>query len=670
MNLPQAFLDELRDRISLAQVVGRKLSWDQRKSNPARGDYWAPCPFHQEKTASFHVDDAKGFYYCFGCQAKGNVFSFLRDSENMGFMEAVESLAAEAGLNLPAQDPAAAARAEETRGLAEAMEAAVRFYRLQLNSARAGAARAYLEHRGLSPATIERFEIGFAPDTRTALLDHLSEKGFAIARILEAGLAGDPGDGRAPYDRFRGRIMFPIRDMRGRAIAFGARALEDGKGPKYLNSPETPLFDKGANLYNAGPARAAAKKAGTLMVVEGYMDVIALAQAGLDFAVAPLGTAITETQLRKLWSLWPEPVVALDGDKAGLGAARRLVDLALPLLEAGKALRFVALPQDHDPDDIVRRGGAGAMEELLARSRPMIDLIWDAETEGQRLDSPERRAALDDRLRKQLARITDEGLRAHYGNEIRARRNSLFATAPDPVKPHRARPFDPAGRPRRRFDGTRGWPRSTATAPTPQTLASLLGGAPSGALAESRIRECAILAGCIAHPELAAEFEPRLEKMVFTCDDLGKIRDALLSCLHEGLSDAHPTDSFGTAIGRRIGRDPLIEILAPGQVRVNRHLSKEASPEQARRAIDEELTRHAAVFGRLVEISDAEREIVEATDDGLAWRLMQAARASFEADTRPLVEQAGTTAQEETLLSLELDEMIQRHRSRPARTRS
>ncbi|WP_424934085.1 DNA primase [Amaricoccus macauensis] len=662
MNLPQAFLDEIRDRVSLAQVVGRKVTWDPRKSNAARGDYWSPCPFHQEKTASFHVDDVKGYYYCFGCQAKGNVFSFLRDSENMGFMEAVELLAGQAGLAMPARDPAAAARAEEAKGLAEAMEAAVQFYRLQLNSARATEARTYLEGRDLSPAAIERFEIGFAPEGRTVLIEHLRGKGFSMERIVEAGLAGKPRDGGSPYDRFRGRIMFPIRDTRGRAIAFGARAIRPGQEPKYLNSPETPLFDKGANLYNVGPARTAAKKCGQLVIVEGYMDVIALAQAGIDHAVAPLGTAITETQLRKLWDLCPEPVVALDGDKAGMGAAHRLISLALPLLEAGKALRFVILPADSDPDDIVRLGGAKAMEEVLAKSLPMIDLIWTKETEGHPLDSPERRAALDQRLRQRIEAIADERLRAHYWSEIKTRRATLFA------------PKREAGRPRGQMPGRgparRGAPRwSPPAAPRPETLASLLGAGAAGALAESRIRECAILAGCIAHPELAAEFEDRLERIAFTCDDLEKIRDALLSCVDESLSHPNPTEWIGTAIGRRIGRDPYTELFAPGQVRANRHLSRDATPEQARRAIDEELTRHAAILGRLSETSEAEREISEAEDDGVAWRLSQAAQARFEADTRPLAEHAGTSTQDEMSLSLELDQMIERHKSRPKKNR-
>ena len=416
MSLPAGFLDEIRSRVSLAQVVGRKVTWDQRKSNPARQDWWAACPFHQEKSASFHVDEAKGYYYCFGCQAKGDAVSFLRETENLGFLEAVERLAAEAGLPMPARDPAAAARSQANQGLHEAMEAAVQFYGAQLNGARAAQARAYLDRRGLAQAARDRFEIGFAPDSRTALLEHLTAKGFARDRLAEAGLIGLPADG-SPYDRFRGRIMFPIRDARGRAIAFGARAIAEGQEPKYLNSPDTPLFDKGRTLYNIAQAQGPARKAGTVIVTEGYVDVIALAQAGLDHAVAPLGTAITEHQLSLLWKLAPEPVVALDGDGAGLAAAHRLIDLALPLLGPGRSLRFALMPPGQDPDDVIRAGGAGAMQMLLDASRPIVDLLWTRETEGAVLDSPERRAALDARLRAHLARIADPSLRGHWERE-------------------------------------------------------------------------------------------------------------------------------------------------------------------------------------------------------------------------------------------------------------
>ncbi|MEM8572031.1 MAG: DNA primase [Pseudomonadota bacterium] len=661
MNIPQTFLDEIRDRVSLAQVVGRKVTWESRKTNAARGDYWAPCPFHQEKTASFHVDDVKGYYYCFGCQAKGNVFSFLRDSENMGFMEAVERLAAEAGLAMPARDPAAAAKAAERKGLAEAMEAAVQFYRLQLKTARAAEARSYLDGRKLSAATQERFEIGFAPQSRTALIDHLTGRGFEIGRIIEAGLAGKPQDGGAPYDRFRGRIMFPIRNIRGQAIAFGARAIQADQQPKYLNSPETPLFDKGASLYNAANARAASGKSGTLVAVEGYMDVIALAQAGIDHAIAPLGTAITETQLRRMWEICAEPIVALDGDKAGIAAAYRLVDLALPLIQTGKSLRFVILPSNLDPDDIIRQGGARAMEDLLAKSAPMIDLIWSRETEGQSLDSPERRAALDARLRGSIGAITDEGLRAHYASEIRTRRSALFA-------PQKNAPgSDRRATSRRGAPGRPKW--QSAAQPHAKTRATLLGTPGADALAEARVRECAILAGCLAHPAIAAEFEDRLDRLSFACTDLEKIRQALLSSLDEALDTPNPTDEIGPAIGRRIGQNPLRNLLAPGQVRSNIHLSSGASPEQARLAIDEELTRHAAVMGRIAETAEAEREIEGADSDGLDWRLIQSAQASFQADVRPLAERAEAAEESEASLSHELDRMIAHHLSRSAKNR-
>ena len=500
MSLPPGFLDELRSRTSLAQIVGRRVTWDTRKSNTARGDWWAPCPFHQEKSASFHVDEGKGYYYCFGCQAKGDAVSFLRETENLGFMEAVERLAADAGMPLPERDPAAAARAAANQGLVEAMEAAVQFYRLQLATTRAAEARAYLDRRALTPPVRDRFEIGFAPDGWTALLDHLTDKGFARDKLIEAGLVTAPEAGAKVYDRFRRRIMFPIRDARGRCIAFGARAIAAGQEPKYLNSPDTPLFDKGRSLYNVGPARAAAAKAGTVIVTEGYMDVIALAQAGLDHAVAPLGTAVTEAQLAMLWKLAPEPVVALDGDPAGMNAAQRLIDLALPHLGPGRSLRFAIMPTGQDPDDVARAGGAAALRPIFEASRPIIDLLWSRETEGAVLDSPERRAALDVRLRAHVARIGDPALRAHWEAEIRARRAALFAPAPR-RRPGRAEPRFRPGSPKPDA-GVQG---------AGAARISQLARATEASRVEVRMRESAILAACLNHPQVALEFGARLE---------------------------------------------------------------------------------------------------------------------------------------------------------------
>ena len=467
MSLPPGFLDELRSRLSLTQVVGRKVMWDARKSNQGKGDMWAPCPFHQEKTASFHVDDRKGFYYCFGCHAKGDAISFVKETENVGFMEAVEILAREAGMQMPARDPRAQEKADRRSQLAEVMEQAVQFFRLQLNTGAAGPARDYLARRGLNGAALERWEIGFAPAGWQGLWDHLRGKGVAEELILGAGLAKASSKGGKPYDVFRNRIMFPIRDARGRAIAFGGRAMDPDDNAKYLNSPETELFDKGRNLFNHGPAREAAGKGAPLIVAEGYMDVIALDSGGFPAAVAPLGTAVTEHQLQLFWRIAPEPVIALDGDTAGLRAAMKLIDLALPLLEAGQSLRFAILPEGQDPDDLIRGDGPAAVQRLIDNATPMVRLLWQRETEGKTFDSPERKAALDKALRDKIKLIRDPSIRSHYGQEINALRRDLFA-------------------PKRKARGPWVAGRKPAQTPLASTKTSLI--AASGDAAETRMR--------------------------------------------------------------------------------------------------------------------------------------------------------------------------------------
>jgi DNA primase len=534
-------------------------------------------------------------------------------------------------------------------GLVEAVEAAVRFYRAQLSGARAAEARAYLARRGLGAETIERFEIGYAPDGRTVLIEHLTAKGFDLAKLVAAGLAGRPEQG-TPYDRFRNRVMFPIRDARGRAIAFGARAIAPGQEPKYLNSPETPLFDKSRTLYNAGPAGAAAKKAGTVVVAEGYMDVIALARAGIAHAVAPLGTAITERQLEALWKLAPEPVLALDGDGAGLAAAQRLIDLALPHLRAGRSLRFALLPPGQDPDDVVRSGGPAAIAAVLAGSKPVIDLVWTRETEGQVLDSPERRAALDARLRGHVGRIADPTLRAHWEAEIRARRATLFApVAKTPAERAPYGAFRPSGTGNRRRRG-RDFPAGPIfLAPAlPSTRRSLLAQNRDGLFVEERVRETAILAGCLNHPEVAARLEPRLERLACRCGDLEQVRRALLSALADA-PDIADRAAIAAAVRVALGRDPGPE-LALGQIRANPHLAPGAPPEQAARAIEEELDRHAALAGLAAEVLEATADLEAGPETGLDRGLTERVRAAAEAEhatyTRPLADDGAETGLE------------------------
>ena len=607
MSLPPGFIDELRNRTSLQQVVGRKVMWDQKKSNQGKGDMWAPCPFHQEKTASFHVDDRKGYYYCFGCHAKGDLFSFVQETENVGFMEAVEILAREAGMQMPARDPKAQEKTDRRAKLAEVMEQAVQHYRLQLKTAAAAPARDYLAGRGLNDEALSRWEIGFAPDARQGLFSHLRDKGVAEDLIVDAGLAARPDGGGAPYDRFRGRIIFPIRDARGRVIGLGGRAMDPNARAKYLNSPETELFDKGRSLYNHAPAREAAGKGEPLIVAEGYMDVIALGEAGLAASVAPLGTAITEDQLRLLWRMHDEPVIALDGDVAGLRAAMRVIDLALPMLEAGKSLRFCIMPEGLDPDDLIRAEGAGVMRKLVSEAVPMVQLLWRRETEGKSFDSPERRAALDRSLRQAAQRITDTSIRRHYGDELNRLRRRLFGGGRD-------------------GGGARGpnrfWSRASGAqaAPTVEAKASALAG--QGSAVGDRLREAVILATLCARPGLVAEFVADLERLETTDPDHAAVRDALIRA-----GEDHPEQ-----IESICGSVALEKVCSPAHVRIAPGVRDAVSDDVARMSVAEEFAKLTARRGADREIAEAMEDVEGLADEGLTWRLGQAAEARAAAE--------------------------------------
>jgi len=599
MSLPPGFLDELRTRVSLTHVVGRKVAWDTRKSNPGKGDMWAPCPFHQEKTASFHVDDQKGFYYCFGCHAKGDAISFVKDTENVGFMEAVEILAREAGMPVPKSDPQAQQKADRRSQLAEVMEQAVQFFRLNLKTGQGLAARDYLAQRGLSPDALERWEIGLAPPGWQNLWDHLRGKGVAPDLILDAGLARPSDRGKDPYDIFRNRIMFPIRDARGRCIAFGGRAIDPAESAKYLNSPETDLFDKSRTLFNIRPAREAAGKGKPLLVAEGYMDVIALSEAGFAASVAPLGTAVTEHQLAMIWRIAPEPVVMLDGDTAGQRAALRVVDLALPLLEAGQSLRFAMMPEGQDPDDLLRAQGAGAMRERIEAALPMVRLLWQHETEGRSFDSPERRAALEKVLQDKLMRIRDLSIRRHYGDAIKELRWELFRIGRKPA-PGRGRGV---------------WPPKPVPFAGTKAAALALGDGTDDVL-----REGVILAILLRNPGLVPDFLHELERLDWTLGDHALIRDALLR--------TSPGDAFFDRIAQQIGAEPLEKLLAQPHVAITPAIRRPDNGDVARLCLAEELAKLNARRGHAHEIEEAMADMQsDLADERVTARLAQSVAA-------------------------------------------
>ena len=626
MSLPPGFLDELRTRLSLSDVVGRKVMWDQRKSQPGKGDLWAPCPFHHEKSASFHVDDRKGFYYCFGCHAKGDALKFVQETENVSFMEAVEILAGEAGMEMPKRDPKAAQKQDRRAQLAEVMELAVKYFRLQLKTQAAGEARAYLARRGLDAAALDRWEIGFAPDGWQNLWDALKGKDVADDLILGAGLAKPSNKGKKPYDVFRNRIMFPIRDARGRAIAFGGRAMDPNDNAKYLNSPETELFDKGRNLYNHGPARAASGRGSTLIVAEGYMDVIALSEAGFQASVAPLGTAVTENQLHLMWRMSDEPVIALDGDTAGLRAAMRVIDLALPLLEAGKSVRFALMPEGKDPDDLLRAEGPDAVRAVLESAIPMVRLLWQRETEGKVFDSPERKAALDKSLREKIKLIRDPSIRQHYAEDIKELRYQLFRGGRGAGGGQggsgfgqRQGGFQSGSRGAGGFGNRGRVPWGAPPPPRETTRASLVASGDEQGFV--RLRQEVILATAISTPTVIPEFEVNLERM--QCPDMehAHIRDLILRF---GI-DA--PERLRDEIAYALGPDALENLLSLRHVAISPCVRKPGDLDMASLTLAEEFAKLESVAGLNAELAEAEEDLHGLADEAVTWRLRQAAEA-------------------------------------------
>jgi DNA primase len=428
LTLTPQWLDELRARTTLSALIGRSI-----KVTKAGREYKACCPFHNEKTPSFTINDEKGFYHCFGCGAHGDAIRWMTDQRGLGFMDAVKELADSAGMQVPAADPKAAAKAERANTLYDVMTAAQDWFVQAFQGLEGAEARAYCEKRGLKAETIKAFGIGFAPDSRSKLKEALKQ--FGEDKLVEAGLLiapKDHGSDKEPYDRFRGRLMIPIRDPRGRVIAFGGRILGAGE-PKYLNSPDTPLFDKGRTLYNLDKASPASRASGRVIVVEGYMDAIALAQAGFGEAVAPLGTALTEQQITMLWRMVPKPLLCFDGDAPGQKAAFRGAQRALGGLKPGHSLEFVTLPEGQDPDDLVKAKGPRAFAALLDASEPLVERLWKAELAAEPVATPEDRAGLKQRLGVHLANISDGEIRRHYADAFRERFDALFAASARPA---------------------------------------------------------------------------------------------------------------------------------------------------------------------------------------------------------------------------------------------
>jgi DNA primase len=550
MRFTPQFLDELRARLSVSEVVGKRV-----KLKKAGREWKGLSPFQQEKTPSFYVNDQKGFYHDFSSGKHGDIITFVMETDGLPFAEAVERLASMAGLPLPAVTPDAARHEQRRRTLHDVMDLAATYFAETLASRVGAKARGYLADRAISPATQVQFRLGYASPDRFALKEHLGKLGVSVDDMVETGLLVAGNDIPVPYDRFRDRVMFPITDLRGRVIAFGGRALEKDVPAKYLNSPETPLFHKGDNLYNHQTARKATHDGASLIVVEGYVDVIAMVTAGFAGAVAPLGTALTENQLQLLWKMADEPILCFDGDRAGQKAAYRAADLALPFLAPGKSLRFALLPEGQDPDDLARSGGRGAIEEVMAAARPLADMLWSRELEGGNFATPERRAALEARIRDLSNGIRDEVVRRYYRDEFVERLQRTFA--PDGgrggfagrgnFRGQSGRPFQPrAGGQANRFGGQgvgqrfgQGFGGGRRGPPGPAPLPSGPYQAASPQLAASPImrgqrsaisrREALILQSLINHPWLLDDHLEEVAALEFAHPEAHKLRAGIIA---------------------------------------------------------------------------------------------------------------------------------------------
>jgi DNA primase len=556
MRFTDTLLREVRDRVSIADYAGKRLTWDKRKTRPAAGDYWACCPFHTEKTSSFHVLDQKGIFNCFGCGEKGDVFTLAMKLEGLNFPEAVEKMAEYAGVPLPKDEYQDRGQDDHRKRLFAITARTAKLYADALRSSGGADARKYLQGRGISPDVWDAFGIGLAPDEWTWAIDKLKAEGFAIEEIVAAGVAREGDDGKRAIDTFRGRITFEITDTSGKVIGFGGRALDPNARAKYINSPESPLYSKSRVLYRLKQAREvlARSKAPGLVVGEGYLDVIAFERAGIA-AVAPCGTALTEDQLQLLWRAGGEPTLCFDGDTAGKRAADRVLDLALPQLGPGRTLKIAYAPEGQDPDDIFRAGAADALTALLEAAAPFSVALFDREHARHGLGTPEARAAFQAALKEAAGKISDRDTSRAYFSDLLQRYNTHSRAQRPPFQP---------------YQKGQGFQRGPQILPPTQELKAHAATRPRPA-AENFLRAAA------EFPGVLARFSDWLDRLDITDPDLAAIRATLVH-----LADAH--ESLGA-----IDREALsLHLTRSGHERAAARVSRWPKPRPAAEGADVE----------------------------------------------------------------------------------
>ena len=647
MRFPPQFLDELRARLPVSEVVGRRV-----RLKKAGREWKGLSPFNKEKTPSFFVNDQKMAWFDFSSGKNGTIFDFVMMTEGLSFPEAVERLAAQAGMPLPKISPEEEARDERRKTLNDIVELAAKFFEDALASRAGAKARGYLADRRLDSAMQVKFRIGYAPPERFALKEHLGNAGIPSADMIEAGLLVAGDDIPVPYDRFRDRVIFPIADLRGRVIAFGGRALDKEAQPKYLNSPETALFHKGATLYNVAAARMAAHKGAPLIAVEGYTDVIAMVSVGFEATVAPLGTALTAEQLVLLWKMADEPTLCFDGDAAGRRAAYRAIDLALPLIKPGKSLKFASLPEGHDPDDLVRAGGREAINEIISAARPLAHVLWMRETEAGSLETPERRAAFEARLAEVTAMIADDSVRKYYRRDFGDRLRRLFEGGERTTRQRLPRftnrewsantggrigRYAPAARNSLSVMRSLAEPYVAASA---QLSSSAVHRARRAAIAP---REALILQAVINHPWLLHEHLEEFAAVELRQAEAAKLKSELIDIF------AHGRAPDGAAMVAELGRRGLADAIA----RIHSAVSTpsvwgarlEAAPDDVLTTWKQLVALHRQWHSLLKELRDAEQALgQDPTEANYSWLQDVKARLGLVDGTEALIEGFGASS--------------------------
>ncbi|WND01732.1 DNA primase [Temperatibacter marinus] len=617
------FLDELKHRFTLSDLIGRSVKLVRRGR-----EHTGCCPFHNEKTPSFTVNDVKGFYHCFGCGAHGSVFDFVMENEGLSFPEAIERLAGEAGMEVPKPSPEEMRRHEERASLTEVMQMCADWYHEQLTTTQAGrSAYEYISGRGLSDATLMRFAIGYAPNSKTALKQAMMSRNITEQQLVETGMLIKPENGGMSYDRFRDRLMFPISDRQGRMIAFGGRALSKEAKAKYLNSPETTLFHKGQTLYNWANARQSSYKSGQVLVVEGYMDVIALAQFSIEDAVAPLGTALTEEQITHLWQMTDEPFLCFDGDNAGRRAAERAMERALPMVRPGKSLRFVFMPEGDDPDTLIQREGKGAFEKFLDTATPMATMLWETLTHSVDASTPERRAGLEKTIFSKLAEIQDEQIKKLYQQDFRNRLFEKFKVQREssPQKGgYRGGNFKRGG-------GKWGKPdthQASEIGSGSRLAKTQIGGLTGSGGTLDRLEKI-IIATVVFHPEILVRYEESFSRFEFSIASFRPVQTHLLNIA--GTLDAEEAEGKL----KMAGVWDIIEVLKADPIlKKDWFIWPEAALSDALTGFDHVLARYYSLTDSLASYREAERDYMAEMSEESHERFVAAQAAYRESEEK------------------------------------